>query len=103
MLHNFNQEEVYFDSDYYYANYKTIYRTICSHISALNYEIEYSSPFYIVQSANRLFTQTFMFDGYIECLYDLRVISDVEYNSFYEFTKAIREETCIIAGENIKR
>lgn len=99
MFIKFNSEEVYFNSDYYYTNYKTLYRTICSHIDALNYYIEMdNSPFYIYTSANRLLTQTFMFDGYIDCLFDLRVISEVEYNAFYEFTKIIREECAIIEG-----
>ncbi len=51
-------------------------------------------------SADKLFNYTFEFDGYIECLYDLRFVNDVEYNIFYEFTKAIREE-CIIIREDI--
>ncbi len=85
-----------------YYRYKTIYKTICSHIAGLNYCIEYSSPFYITQSAIRLYNYTFVFEGYIECLYDLRFIRDYQYNSFYEFTKAIREE-CVIIREKIEK
>lgn len=92
MSYSFNPE------DYYYTNYKTIYRTICSHIEGLNYEIEYSSPFYIVQSAIRLYNYTFVFEGYIECLYDLYIVNDVDYNNYYKFTKAIRDECVIIKG-----
>ncbi len=82
--------------------YKTIYRNICSHIAGLNYNIEYNSPFYITQSAIRLYNYTFVFEGYIECLYDLHFVDEVDYNRYYEFTKSIREE-CVIIREKIEK
>ena len=83
-----------------YYMYKTTYRTICFYIERLNFDIEYNTPFYFSRSALMLYNYTFEFDGYIECLYDLRFVSDAEYNMFYEFTKAIREE-CTEIRESI--
>lgn len=86
-----------------YSMYKTIYRTLYSHVACLNYDIEYNSPYYITMSATRLYNYTFSFEGYIECLYDLRLVNDIEFNNFYEFTKAIREECIDIFNEKVRK
>ncbi len=76
-----------------YSMYKTVFKTICSHIDSLNTarenkEGQVNIEFY----ATNLKNYTFVFQGYTDCLFDLRLISESEYNSFYEFAKAIRIE-----------
>ena len=76
-----------------YTMYRTVYCTICAHINTLNSALELNAKAYaIVLLALKLYNYTFIFEGYTDCLYDLRIINDIEYNSFYEFCKAIRLE-----------
>ena len=76
-----------------YSMYRSVYRTICAHINALNSALELNAKAYAIEHfALKLYNYTFIFEGYTDCLYDLRIINDIEYNSFYEFAKAIRLE-----------
>lgn len=76
-----------------YSMYKTVFNTICSHIDSLNTAKENRENRVTIEYfAVRLKDYTYVFEGYTDCLFDLHIINEVEYNSFYEFVKAIRIE-----------
>lgn len=76
-----------------YSMYRTVYHTICAHIDGLNFAIEHNERQYnVAHYADKLFKYTFVFEGYIDCLFDLRIINDMEYLSFNEFVKSTRYE-----------
>lgn len=76
-----------------YSVYKTVFKTICSHIDGLNTAKENRESRVTIEFyANKLKEYSFVFEGYTDCLFDLHIISDKDYMSFYEFVKAIRIE-----------
>lgn len=95
-VYMFNSEEVYFDADYYYASYKGVYRILCEHILGLEDALECNARKHILERyARKLYNYSYVFEGYTDCLYDLRIINEADYYSFYDFVKAIRVE-CMI-------
>ena len=73
-----------------YNNYKARYNMIIVQVIVLFDSIEGNSKYYIKQDANRVIYESYQFDGYVECLFDLGVISESEYDKFFDFTKQIR-------------
>lgn len=76
-----------------YSYYRYRYNILLTKIRVLRYSIKNSySKNYIREDARSLINETFQFDGYIECLFDLYVISECDYDKFFDFTKQIRYE-----------
>ena len=86
--------DVYFDSEYYYTNYKWRYNMLIMEIETLmnSLENEYSK-YYMKLDAKRVINETFQFDGYVECLFDFGIISESDFNMFWEFTNQIRYDS----------
>lgn len=76
-----------------YSYYRYRYNILLTKIRVLRYSIKNSySKNYIRDDVRSLINETFQFDGYIECLFDLNVISECDYDKFFDFTKQIRYE-----------
>lgn len=73
-----------------YSYYQCRYNMLITQINVLSYSIEKDSKYYISIDAKRVIEETFQLDGYIECLFDLGIISESDYDKFYDFTKEIR-------------
>lgn len=76
-----------------YSMYKTVFKTIYAHIYCLSTAMERNENRTTIEYyASHLYNCTYVFEGYIDCLFDLNFINDREYNSFYEFVMTIRIE-----------
>lgn len=74
-----------------YICYKTTYKVVLNHIYVLDCDIENESC-HISFSARDLINCVHNFEGYIDCLFDLHIISEKDYDSFYYFCKSIKDE-----------
>lgn len=76
-----------------YGYYRYRYNILLTKIRVLRYSIKNNySKNYVRDDVRSLINETFQFDGYIECLFDLNVISERDYDKFFDFTKQIRYE-----------
>ena len=74
-----------------YIYYKYRYELLITSINALEFSVE-RDRLYIKDDAKRVINETFKFDGYVECLFDLGVTTESETESFWNFSKQIRHD-----------
>ena len=82
-----------FNRDYnrtVYSNYQVYFKMIIARINVLAWSVEEDRKIYIRENAEQLIKLSCQFDGYIECLFDLNIVSESEYDKFFDFTKQIR-------------
>lgn len=76
-----------------YSNYQVYFKMLCAQINALAWSVEEDRKTFIRINATRLIQLSCQFDGYIECLLDLGIVSECDYNRFFDFTKQIRYDS----------
>lgn len=75
-----------------YINYKYRYELLIGAIKILDYSVEHDFRSFIKFDAKRVVDETFQFDGYVDCLFDLNIISESDAEKFWNFTEQIRHD-----------
>lgn len=79
-----------------YTYYKYRYEMLITKIKVLAFSVGHGFKSNIGVDAKRVIDETFQFDGYVECLFDLDIISESDFEKFWLFTKQIRYDSCEI-------
>ncbi len=75
-----------------YNLYKARYNILLVQIEILQFSIDEKHNYYLKQDIERTISETKQLDGYTECLFDLGIISENDFDKFWDFTQLIRLE-----------
>lgn len=88
-MKKFNRE----DNRHFYSNYQVYFKMLCAQVNVLAWAVKEDRKTFIRINAERLIQLSCQFDGYIECLFDLGIVSESDYDRFFDFTKQIRYDS----------